>query len=149
MHCDVRHPARRPRLLSALWLVLIVVLGLALVPNAHAAGALGGVEGKVTDSSTHDAVAGIEVCAIVTDFELLSEESELEHAVGCMETGTGGEYEISGLRAGSYYVAFLSPLESKLDYIPELYNGALELSAAKQVPVAAGATTTSIDAELN
>jgi hypothetical protein len=149
MHCDVRHPARRPRPLSALWLVLIVVLGLALVPNAHAAEALGGVEGTVTDSSTHDAVAGIEVCAIVSDFELLSEEeSELEHAVGCTETGTGGEYEISGLRAGSYYVAFLSPPESKLDYVPELYNGALELSAAKQVPVAAGATTTSIDAEL-
>jgi carboxypeptidase family protein len=149
MHCDVRHRPRRPRLLGELWLSLIVVLGLALVPSAHAAEALGGVEGKVTDSSTHDAVAGIEVCAIVTDFELLSEEeSELEHAVGCTETGTGGEYEISGLRAGSYYVAFLSPLNSKLDYIAQLYNGAYEFSAAKQVSVAAGAKTSSIEVEL-
>jgi hypothetical protein len=149
MHCDVRQPARRPRLLVALWLVLIVVLGLALVPSAHAAEALGGVEGKVTDSSTHDAVAGIEVCAIVTDFELLSEEeSELEHAVGCTETGTGGEYEISGLRAGSYYVAFLSPSDSKLDYIAELYNGAFEFSAATQVQVAAAAKTPNIDVDL-
>jgi Carboxypeptidase regulatory-like domain len=149
MHCDVRHPARRQRLPGALWLVLMVVLGLALAPSAHAAEALGGVEGKVTDSSSHDAVAGIEVCAIVSDFELLSEEeSELEHAVGCTETGTGGEYVISGLRAGSYYVAFLSPAESKLDYIAELYNGAFEFSAATQVQIKAGAKTPSIDVGL-
>jgi hypothetical protein len=149
MHCDDRHRPRRPRLLRGLWLVLIVVLGLALVPSAHAAEALGGVEGKVTDASTHDAVSGIEVCAIVTDFELLSEEeSELEHAVGCTETGTGGEYEISGLRAGSYYVAFLSPPESKLDYVAELYNGAFEFSAATQVQVAAGAKTPNVDVGL-
>jgi hypothetical protein len=135
--------------LGALWLLLIVVLGLALAPNAHAAEALGGVEGKVTDSSTHDAVAGIEVCAVVTDFELLSEEeSELEHAVGCTETGTGGEYEIPGLRAGSYYVAFLSPTNSKLDYIAQLYDGASEFSAATPVQVTAGAKTSSIDVEV-
>jgi Carboxypeptidase regulatory-like domain len=149
MHCDVRPRPRRLRLSGALWLVLIVVLGLPLVPSAQAAEALGGVEGNVTDSSTHDAVAGIEVCAIVTDFELLSEEeSELEHAVGCTETGAGGEYEISGLRAGSYYVAFLSPPNTKLDYIAELYNGAFEFSAARQVQVTAGAKTASINVEL-
>jgi hypothetical protein len=145
MYCDVRHSARRSRLLGAFWLVPIVAIGLALVPSAYAAEALGGIEGKVTDSSTHDPVPGIEVCAVVTDFELLSEEeSEAEHAVGCTETGVGGEYAISGLRAGNYYVAFLSPPESKLDYVAELYNGAFEFSAATQVQVAAGAKTPGI-----
>jgi hypothetical protein len=147
MYSDVRRLPRRSPPSGALLLVVIVALGLALVPSARAAEALGGVEGKVSDSSTHDPVAGIEVCALATDFELLSEEeSEAEHAVGCTETGAGGEYAISSLRAGSYYVAFLS--ENKLNYVAELYDGASEFSAATQVTITAGAKTPSIDIEL-
>lgn len=148
MHRDVRHPPRRPRLLGALSLCLLLV-ALVLAPSAYAEG-YGGIEGKVTDASSHDPIQGIEVCAITSDYELLGEqESELEHAEGCDKTGAAGEYKISGLSPGSYYVGFFALPETGLDYVGELYNGASELSAATQVPVTAEKTTPSIQAELS
>lgn len=148
MHRDVRHLTRRPRLLGALSLCLLLVV-LVLVPSAYAE-TYGGIEGKVTDASSHDPIQGIEVCAIASDYELLGEqESEFEHAEGCEKTGAGGEYKISGLSPGSYYVGFFALPETKLDYVGELYNGASELSAATQVSVTAEKTTPNIEAELS
>ncbi len=147
MHRDVRHLPQRSRLLGALASMLL--LAAALAPGAHAAEAYGGIQGKVTDFSSHDPVAGLEVCAIVSNFELLGEEEdEWEHAEGCAATGSGGEYAISGLRAGSYYVAFFALPETKLDYVAELYKDAFEFTAGTTVPVRAEKTTAGIDAEL-
>jgi hypothetical protein len=148
MHRDVRHLKRRPRLLGALSLCLLSV-ALVLAPSAYAE-AYGGIEGKVTDASSHDPIQGIEVCAIASDYELLGEqESEYEHAEGCDKTGAGGEYKISGLSPGGYYVGFFALPETSLDYVGELYKGASELSAATQVAVTAEKTTPNIEAELS
>ncbi len=148
MHCDVRQPPRRLRLLGVLSSCALVVL-LALAPSAYAE-SYGGIEGKVVDASSRAPIQGIEVCAITSDYELLGEaESEWEHAEGCDKTGAAGEYKISGLTPGSYYVAFFPLPESKLDYIGELYSGALELSAATQVSVTAEKTTQNVEAQLS
>jgi carboxypeptidase family protein len=148
MHRDVRHLPRCPRLLGALSLCLLLV-ALVLAPSAYAE-AYGGLEGKVTDASSRDPIQGIEVCAFASDYELLGEqESEYEHAEGCEKTAAGGEYEISGLSPGGYYVVFFSLPETNLDYVGELYSGASELSAATLVPVTAEKTTPNIEAQLS
>jgi hypothetical protein len=141
----------------AAWLISVCALALgvalACAPGALGAqtpAALGQISGKVTDASTQAPLQGIEVCAIVTNFELLGEEeSESEHAYGCAQTGTGGEYTVSELRAGSFFVEFTVPLESSLNYVAQLYDGKTTVSEASPVAVAAGQTTPNIDAELS
>jgi Carboxypeptidase regulatory-like domain len=126
-----------------------LLICLALAPSAHAAEALGGIAGTVTEFGSHAPLAGIEVCAVTTNFELLGEEeSEYEHAFGCVKTGTAGEYEVASLRPGSYYVEFFPVPLSKLNYIALLYDGKYELSEATSVAVTAEKTTLDINAEL-
>jgi hypothetical protein len=138
------------RRLWALGVVALCFLLLVLAPSAHAAEALGGIEGKVTEASTHTAVQGIEVFAITTNFELLGEEkSELENVLGYTTTGAGGEYKIGELRPGTYYVLFTVTGASTLNFLPQLYNGASMLSDAAEVTVTAEKTTPEIDAELS
>ncbi len=128
----------------------MVVVALGVTPSAHAAEAFGGIAGKVTDASSHAPVQGIEVCAITTNFELLGEEeSEYEHVFGCAETGPSGEYEVSSLRPESYFVEFVSPPTSKLNYIAQLYDDKFELSEASHVQVVAEKTPPRTDAELS
>jgi hypothetical protein len=130
-------------------LVLAAAL-LALAPSAQAE-ALGAISGKVTEAAgSHAPVQGIEVCAITANFELLGEEeSEYEHSFGCATTGATGEYEVASLRPEGFYVEFLAPPASKLNYIAQLYEGKYELSEATAVPVTAEKTTLNIDAELS
>jgi hypothetical protein len=123
---------------------------LAFAPAAYAAGAFGGIAGKVTNAESDAAIPGIEVCAVTTNYELLGEEpSEWEHAEGCDQTGAGGEYNISGLNPESFIVEFFVPPPSKLNYITQFYNGKSGLSEATTVPVAAEKTTAGIDAGLS
>jgi hypothetical protein len=104
----------------------------------------------VTEAGSHAPVQGIEVCAITVNFELLGEEeSEYEHAFGCSKTGPAGEYDISELGPGGYFVEFVPPPASKLNYIAQLYDEKYELGDTTTVPVEAGKTTAEIDAELS
>jgi hypothetical protein len=127
------------------------VAGLVLAQSAQAAEALGGISGKVTEAAgSHAPVQGIEVCAITANFELLGEEeSEYEHAFGCSKTGAEGEYEVASLRPEGFYVEFVPPPGSELNYIAQLYDGRYALSEATTVSVAAEKTTPNIDAELS
>jgi hypothetical protein len=129
------------------------VLGLLLLVLAPSAQAetLGGISGKVTEAgSSHAPLPGIEVCAITVNFELLGEEeSESENDFGCAKTGAAGEYEVASLRPGGYFVEFIPPPASKLNFIAQLYDGKYELSDASTVPVEAGKTTPGIEAELS
>ncbi len=103
----------------------------------------------MTEAGSHAPLQGIEVCAITTNFELLGEEeSEYEHVFGCTKTGAGGEYEVASLSPGGYFVEFVVPPASKLNYIAQLYDGKYELSEATTVSVAAEKTTSGIEAEL-
>jgi hypothetical protein len=64
---------------------------------------------------------------------------------GSVTTAADGTYEISGLRAGNYRVAFHiwnSP------YAGEYYNNTADHSSATPVSVVAEATTTGINASL-
>jgi hypothetical protein len=104
----------------------------------------------VTDASSHAPVAGIRVVAITTNFALLGEEeSEYEHVVGDATTGAAGEYKVPELRPGTYYVEFLTPPASTLNYVPQLYGDTLQLAAATKVTVVAEKTTPEIDAALS
>jgi hypothetical protein len=147
-------PAPRARALRGLALgaVALCFLALWLAPSAHAAEPLGGIEGKVTDASSHAPVAGIEVVAITTSFELLGEEeSEYEHVFGEATTGAGGEYKIPALRPGTYYVEFGATEASGLNYIDQFYDDTtgLQITEATQVTVTAEKTTPEIDAALS
>jgi hypothetical protein len=114
---------------------------------AIAGEATGAIEGKVTEASSHTALQGIEVCAYSTN-ELLSEE-EAEHAYGCAQTGTDGDYTITELRPESYFVVFGQSLTSKLNYITQFYDDKLLPSEATAVQVVAGKTAPGIDSELS
>jgi Carboxypeptidase regulatory-like domain len=137
---------------SAAGLCLLGALSLALLLLGPAASAhaetWGAISGEVKDASSHDPLQGIGVCAISTNFELLSEEEE-EHSIGCATTAAGGEYTISELRPESYFVEFFAPLEGKLNYMTQFYDDELLPSEAAHVSVTAGGTTLGIDAELS
>jgi hypothetical protein len=118
--------------------------------------ATGAIAGTVTDASTHLPVAGIRVCAPPPPPAVESEEGE---GVGelpppaCATTAASGEYTISGLAPGSYFVvfAYFPPLENNTpqpNYVPQAYEAAYTEAAAKKVTVTAGATTSGIDAAL-
>src|ERR1039458_5550101 len=104
--------------------------GLALAPSADAAEP-GGISGTVTASATNEAVAGIEVCAF---------QSTAPFAEGCKTTNGSGEYTISELPAGSYFVSFFASEGSGLNYIAQNYP--------QEVSVASGTITPHIDAAL-
>ena len=74
---------------------------------------------------------GIEVCAY---------KSTAPYAEVCKTTSGTGEYTISELSVGSYWVSFFAPASSGLNYVGQSY--------AKTVSVTAGVTTPHIDAAL-
>jgi hypothetical protein len=136
-----------------LWLygaVALCALLFTFTPSVRAAEALGGIEGQVTAAPTRAPVQGIEVCAITTNFELLGEEeSEYQHVFACTKTGADGEYKVTELDPGTYYVDFVATAASGLNYLPQIYDDKLELSEATQVTVTAEKATPEIDAELS
>jgi hypothetical protein len=135
------------RALCLLGAISLAILFLGPATSAHAE-TWGAISGEVKDASSHDPLQGINVCAISTNFELLSEEEE-EHSIGCAKTGAGGEYTVSELRPESYDVEFFVSPESKLNYMAQFYDGKLLPGEASAVPVTAGGTTSGIDAELS
>jgi hypothetical protein len=128
-----------------------------LAPAAHAE-APGAISGTVTDSSTHHAVEGIQVCAIMPPaVETEEGPGESEQPPPCAKTNAAGEYTIGGLAAGAYYVIFAYPSfflpgepppGSSSNYLPQAYENTRAQSAAKKVTVVAGTATTGIDAAL-
>jgi hypothetical protein len=111
---------------------------------------LGGmISGTVTDASTHQPVAGIAVIAAAP--------GSLEGFQAVALTGTGGEYTLVGLPAGSSDVVFEQETESGVLYLPQVYDGQsfeesedpeLLFASATPVPVIEQKTTSGIDAAL-
>lgn len=98
----------------------------------------GNVAGKVTSAVDGSPIEGIEVCFFANTEEL----------VGCTITGAQGAYGTPLLARGAYRVEFTPPLGSDLNYVAQYFDGASAWSAAQWVSVAAGATTSGIDAAL-
>ncbi|MBN9624023.1 MAG: carboxypeptidase regulatory-like domain-containing protein [Actinobacteria bacterium] len=94
----------------------------------------GAIKGTVTAEKTGQPVTGVEVCG------------EQMGVVGtfCDTTEATGGYEIGGLTAGQYTVKFSPPA----DYFTQWYSGASSAAGATAISVAAGATTSGIDAVL-
>jgi hypothetical protein len=90
----------------------------------------GEISGKVTDATTHAAIAGVEACAS-------AEISPKESAGSCATTNSAGEYTIVGLPSGTYTVSFY-PYESNN----------LTATYPTGVKVTAPATTPNVNAEL-
>jgi hypothetical protein len=119
----------------AAWLIplLVALLALALPAVGEAAGP-GGISGTVRGEGV--GLAGVLVCA-----GRVSGPEEGE----CEETEPDGAYEIGGLAAGEYIVAFRPP--STLNFVRQFYDGASTELAAKHVIVGVG-TIPGIDAVL-
>jgi alpha-tubulin suppressor-like RCC1 family protein len=98
----------------------------------------GKIVGKVTSAADGSPIAGIEVCFFARTKEL----------VGCTITDAQGVYGTPLIARGEYKVEFTPPLGSDLNYVRQYFNGTTLWSAAQSVSVAAGATTSAIDAEL-
>lgn len=98
----------------------------------------GHIAGKVTSAVDGSPIEGIEVCFFANTEEL----------VGCTITGAQGAYGTPLLARGTYRIEFTPPLGSHLNYVAQYFDGASAWSAAQWVSVAAGATTSGIDAAL-
>jgi hypothetical protein len=147
---------RRAQLLAT---VALATAALAVSTPLGTAPALaeapGAITGTVTDASTHLPAAGIRVCAPAPPPAVESEEEavgELSQPT-CATTGANGEYTISALAPGSYFVLFaystlFEPGPPQPNYVPQAYEAAYTEEAAKKVTVTAGTTTPGIDAAL-
>ncbi len=132
--------------------VCLVVAPLLMAPGASAETG-GAISGMVTNASTHAPLGGIRVCAESTVAEVApppheegegaETESEPPSDNGCATTNGSGQYTISGLASGNYYVEF-----SGSGYIEQFYNGKLAGAEAEQVPVTAPGTTAGVNAEM-
>ncbi len=122
----------------------------ARLPSARGARALGvrpdfgggtaKITGTVTTAADDTAIEGIEVCAFTP--------SEHEEFL-CVTTNASGEYTLTGLKAGEYYVEFSTPEGSGLKYIAQYYNEQEDLAFAELVSVSEGATHSGVDASLS
>jgi PKD repeat protein/lysophospholipase L1-like esterase len=95
------------------------------------------IKGTVTTAATSEPVESIEVCAYN------------EAAFECVFTGPGGEYDITGLPAGSYTVFFGVPFETNANYVTQYYNDKRTAAEATPVVVSAGGTAGGINAALH
>src|ERR1700751_4663162 len=110
------------------------------LPGSARAEAFGSISGVVTQAPSGNPLAGIAVCAVSANIEVLT-EAEAEHAVGCVKSEADGAYAIGELRAEQYLVHFEAPLSSGLNFVPQFYDGKLLEAEASEVSVAAGGTT--------
>lgn len=121
------------------WLVpaLIAFAALAL-PSGAAAAVPGTIGGTVTSAGAP--VAGIEVCAFGVPGTATAGDGE------CAESASpNGEYEITGLAPGNYFVEFWPQGEN---YVRQFWEDTTEFASASQVPVVEGFPKMGIDAEL-
>src|SRR5271155_33169 len=98
----------------------------------------GKLAGKVTAAGSGQPIKGIEVCVFTRGEEL----------VGCLLSNAGGEYLTPPVARGEYKVEFVSPLNSGLNFVPEFYDGSSDWNNAQVVTVAAEATSSDVNAEL-
>jgi hypothetical protein len=129
-----------------LGVALALVLGLATY-TADAAESSGGISGTVTSASGQAPIEGLEVCAARAGDE----------AGGrfCATTNAEGEYAISALPTGSYWVEFSAEREYECGskrcvqlYYLQYYNDKPRPGEAEPVSVVAGSTTPGIDAQM-
>jgi hypothetical protein len=115
----------------------ILLAALAFASSALAA-QTGSIAGTVTlqGGGSNPYIGDVSVCAYT-----LAEELK-----GCGNPTLDGEYTIEGLAGGEYKVGFSS---TGLGYLDQYYDDKSSLAEAEPVPVTAGQTTTSIDAELH
>ena len=114
----------------------------ATVTSINASMALGGsITGTVTDASTGSPLAGI--CVTAT--------SSAGYVVGSAPSASNGDYVVSGLPSDTYTVQFYGCSTSAND-VTQYYNatssGAASLGGATPVAVAAGSTTSGINAAM-
>lgn len=122
--------------MAALVSVLVLLLG---APAARAAEGAGAIAGTVTAAaSPHEPLRGISV----TVYEAEGPQAP----AGFATTNASGEYEVKGLRAGSYKVEFSA--EGTANYVTQFYREAATLASASRVAVVEASTTHEIDAEL-
>jgi molybdopterin-binding protein len=125
---------------QALCVMAALVTGaasLTFAPSALAAEP-GQIAGTVTNASSGEPIDDVEVCA----YQIYRGPGA---DWGCVKTESNGEYAISGLRAGEYRVEFSARYSN---YLPQVYNGRAPGPEADSVSVAAGQTTSGIDAAL-
>lgn len=113
---------------------------LCLAAVAPAAALAGSISGTVTDASTHEPIAGLEVCA----YPIEEEEQEFFEEWFCEETDANGEYSIEDLEAGEYGIEFWG---RSLGYISQFFNEKSKWWEWNPVLVGSGAVT-EIDAEM-
>lgn len=103
----------------------------------------GRITGTVVDDSTEAPLEGISVCA----------EDPATYSYDCASTDEFGEYELAGLRSGSYQVRFAHqnsyPAGVNGDYAPQFYDDAASAAAATRVDVALGETASGVDAAMH
>lgn len=94
------------------------------------------IEGTVRSATTSDPIEGIEVCAYD------------EAAFECTTSGASGEYDITGLAAGSYTVYFAVPFELNANYLTQYYDDKTRAEEATPVVLSSGATAAGVNAAL-
>jgi hypothetical protein len=111
--------------------LMTMALAFALAPSPAMAGS---ISGSVSDASSHDPLAGIEVCAypIATGGSI------------CAETNLEGGYAIGSLASGQYRVGFRGQEQS---YVTQYFDHEMRWADSDPVTVGSGAVT-GIDAEL-
>jgi hypothetical protein len=101
--------------------------------------AAGKVEGTVIDAVTQIGLEDVSVCA----------RREGSFSSYCADSDAGGHYRLGGLPAGAYTIEFSAGFElGSSDYLREYYGQSPSEGEAMPVAVAAGATSTSVDAQL-
>ncbi|MHB8234126.1 MAG: MSCRAMM family protein [Solirubrobacteraceae bacterium] len=113
----------------------VVLLALAPVAGAQAAGAIQGIVSEAAGAKAPLKGVNVEVLKAAN-----------EEFVELTTTDAAGEYHVEGLPAGSYKVDFSPPFGS--EFIGQFYKGASTFTAATPVPVTEGVTSTGINAEL-
>ena len=101
----------------------------------------GAIAGEVTDSSTRDAIQGIEVCAYDRGGE--------EPVEVCATTDSSGEYLLEGLPSGQYAVEMSPSIGSMQDYLTQYYDTGTSPEEAKAVIVENGEITPGINGQLD
>jgi hypothetical protein len=107
-----RHGASRRALA-----VLVGCLALFALPSVASALPNTGIKGRVTNSSTHSPIAGVEVCAVS-----IGGGTERQ----CGQTSSNGEYEIKELKEEEYRVEFISTQYEQQPHTVEVKAGEIK-----------------------
>jgi hypothetical protein len=125
---------------------IALLLLLIFWPAAALATSSGGISGRVIEGESQKPIEGVEVCAFAQPTAGQEEEAEIEPD-SCVQSGSGGEYTISGLSPLSYTVGFGDPFPGTLNYVTRYYNE--KPNPGEATPVTVSATTVAnIDATL-